>query len=200
MKSSFFAAVVSLSLLWMAAGTSLAETHAVKAVVPVKVDGSATIAGVELQLDMQVTGREMPESQTIYGGRADIPDAKSFPIGSNIKVCFKANEEGFITLWSVDSSGARTVIYPNKYAFSGERAAPVQKNERICLGDSKEFLFKIAEPLGRSQIYAHWTRTKEETLSQEMYPAIGKAARDVRAVAAPGPYVSKTIEYVTTKP
>jgi hypothetical protein len=115
-------------------------------------------------------------------------------------VCVRASEKGFLTLLSIDSMGDRSLLYPNSGLSHDESAAPIDKNQRICIGDSKAFYIVALEPLGLSQIAAYWTPTEEKNRLQAIYPLIGKLAKGTDVVTVPRPNVYSTIEYMTVKP
>ncbi|MCK1389029.1 DUF4384 domain-containing protein [Bradyrhizobium sp. 21] len=120
--------------------------------------------------------------------------AAKLALETNVEICFKVTSEGYVTLWSIDSKGGFTLIYPNRLSHPTKaRAALVKANTRTCVGDSEKYQLQIAEPKGTSKVYLHWTRTEDDALGPEDYPVIGK---DIRAGAPP--YAAATLQYEIT--
>src|SRR5262249_8861887 len=79
------------------------------------------------------------------------------PLGTQVKVCFKVNTDGYVTLWSIDAKREVDRLYPNRLSHpQNARAARVTAHASICVGEDERFRLRISPPLGRSQIYLHW--------------------------------------------
>jgi hypothetical protein len=156
----------------------------------IKVTPDRTVTGVTLTLEMKVLARGIPK--LFLAGDA-VPE---LPVGSHVKICVTATATGYITLWSIDSRDEHVRIYPNDRAYQGRRGAPIQKDEPTCVGEGTDFQLQVEEPLGRSQVYAHWTPTEETQLAATTYPDLGHS---LRSANPPGEYASQTLEYIITR-
>lgn len=97
------------------------------------------------------------------------------PLGTQVKVCFKVNTNGYVTLWSIDAKREVDRLYPNKLSHpQTPRAAQATADTSICVGEDERFRLRISPPVGRSQIYLHWTRTEAAALGSGDHPSIGK--------------------------
>ncbi|BBK41858.1 hypothetical protein STVA_18780 [Allostella vacuolata] len=153
---------------------------------PVQVQPDRSLASVRLQVEL--TSRAT--------SRAFAPgESPTLLVGDEVVVCFRATRSGFVTLWSIDASGAHAVVYPNSLSHpAGARSAPVQPDQRTCIGDDERFRLQVAEPAGEAKIYLHWTEAEGQQLGAEDYPVIAGSgvalSREFRA-----PYASSMLGY-----
>jgi hypothetical protein len=146
-------------------------------------------AALELKARSKSTGQDFKTVCQETCDKAGAPAKLS--IGTDVEICFKVTAEGYVTLWSIDSKGGFTLIYPNKLSHPTKtRAAQVKANTNTCVGDSEKYRLTVSSPNGTSKVYLHWTRTEDEALGPEDYPVIGK---DIRQGAPP--YAAATLQY-----
>jgi hypothetical protein len=119
-------------------------------------------AAPRVTLELQRLPEPADESTAVARAPDPLPSRAALAVGTPIQICVTSAQRGYISLWSVDSDQLQVRIFPNKYAYPGELAAPIGPGERLCLGDGTQFTLSIAAPLGESKIYAHWTQLKED--------------------------------------
>jgi len=155
------------------------------------VNGEQRQAGVNVVLELKArTGRSGDFQPICCDTERQAAAPPRVAIGNQVAVCFQTSQDGYVTLWSIDAKGGFDLIYPNPFSHPGKtRAAAVKANTRVCIGEDEKFQLMISTPIGKSQVYLHWTRTEDEQLGTEDYPVVG---RDVR----PDPsYASGKMEY-----
>ena len=144
---------------------------------------------VQLQLRIDATGAG--GSQSAVAG-ADRPDLR---VGSRLRVCFSASQDGYVSLWSRDAEGkVPQRIYPNEYApeTEKERGKAIEGGVEVCVGRQDDgFKFVVARPLGEADIYLHYTPDIEDQLGDDAYPEISFSTRGVDDPT----YGSKFLEY-----
>ena len=132
------------------------------------------------------------------GGRTTLEDGDAVQIGDRVVICFSAEDDGYVTVWSSDAAGgAPARIYPNEYAAAtrNERAARVSAGEEVCIGDGGGFRLQVMEPLGEAEVYMHFTRDASQQFDEDAFPQI----RATRGGSDGQPYASSTVRYEVTR-
>ena len=180
----------------LAAALLTAGARAQERTRAVEVNGNQRQAGVDVSLELRARDRSLGQDfRSVCNrscSRGALAPSFKLALGNEVAVCFKANQDGFVTVWSIDSRGAQDLIYPNSYSHPGNvRGAQVRADVRTCIGEKDDkFRLTITEPVGKSRVYLYWTRTLDEQIGMDDYPVIGRDAR-----AAAPPYAATNLEY-----
>jgi hypothetical protein len=153
---------------------------------------SAVNISLELRARDRAVGQEFRSIALIGGSRDASDQAVKLALGNDIAICFQASQDGYVTVWSIDSKGAQDLIYPNKYSHPGkERGGAVKANKRTCVGEKDDpFKLVVSSPTGKSHVYLYWTRTLDEQIAPEDYPSVGRGTF-TRATG----YAERSVDY-----
>lgn len=128
------------------------------------------------------------------GGSRTVNDYEQLGIGSKVRLCFKATETGFVSLWSLDATGNVSRILPNKFTASRDRGADgirVDAGVRHCIAESglvaegadgaatERWWLQVSKPLGRADLYLHWTPTVDKQLPADSFVDVDSLSRAV---------------------
>lgn len=128
------------------------------------------------------------------GGSRNVEEYEKLGVGSKVRLCFKATETGYVSLWSLDASGNVSRILPNKYTASRDRGSDGIKVDaaiRHCIAESgllaegsagqatERWWLEVGRPLGRADLYLHWTPTLDKQLPADSFVDIDSLSRAV---------------------
>lgn len=141
---------------------------------------NAQQTGVDVTLELRArdrsVGQEFRSASVVSGTREGSLQPVKLATGNDIAVCFRATQDGYVTVWSIDSIGALALIYPNPYSHPSKvRGAAVKANTQTCVGEKNdEFKLTVAPPAGKSRVYIYWTRSIGEQIGPEDYSVVGR--------------------------
>lgn len=128
------------------------------------------------------------------GGSRNVEEYEKLGVGAKVRLCFKATETGYVSLWSLDASGNVSRILPNKYTASRDRGSDGIKVDaaiRHCIAESglvaegsagqatERWWLEVGRPLGRADLYLHWTPTLDKQLPADSFVDIDSLSRAV---------------------
>ena len=182
-------AAAVLGLAAMVAGTGHAQNARNRNILvsPEKTyTGESGEVNVRLRLELQGGGGR--------SGRTEVRSGGTVEVGQRVQLCFTANEDGYVTVWSRDAEGGVPIrIYPNEYAreTADLRGGPVEDGEEICLGDGDDgFRLTVARPLGEAMAYVQFTQDEDDQFDEDAFPQVEERSfRDARR------YASDTVRY-----
>ena len=131
-------------------------------------------------------------------GRTTLQNGDAVEIGDRVVICFSAEADGYVTVWSRDAEANQPVrIYPNEYAAAtaGDRAARVTGGEEVCIGDGDGFRLQVGPPAGPAEVYMHFTRDESQQFDEDAFPQV----RATRGGPDGQPYSSSSVRYEVTQ-
>lgn len=131
-------------------------------------------ADVELDVDLlPVDPRGRPRSALARSAQANVVH-----LDDAVHVCFSASRTGYVSVWDVDADGNFTRILPNTYSHpDGASGVRVTAARKTCGGRAEGgYKFVVAEPVGPSQIYVHWSADEAGQIRPDDYVTIGRSA------------------------
>lgn len=141
--------------------------------------------GVTVELELRRRTETRSEALASYG------DLK---VGEMLVICFKASESGYVTLWNqiAGSMGKENrPLLPNQFAA---RAEPVEAGVERCVGDTDAYSFEVSAPVTDGKVMVHWTRTLEDAVPADAYPAPVRSVSG-RQEGGPPKYATRTVRY-----
>lgn len=172
---------------WSAAAHAQTRTRSILVRPDNEFDGIACSLRIE-----RVAGRGRSS------GRTTLQSGDNVRIGDRVVICFNAEADGYVTLWSRDAEMTQPVrIYPNEFAAStaGERGAPVTAGEEVCIGDGGGFRLEVGPPVGQAEVYMHFTRDPSHQFDEDAFPQI----RATRGGSDNAGYASSRVLYQVTR-
>lgn len=144
-------------------------------------------------------GTSLRIERVANGGRtrAQVGNGETVRIGDRVVLCFGAEADGYVSVWSRDAEQNVPVrVFPNEYSVStaNQRGAAVVAGQEVCIGEGDGFGLEIGPPVGDAEVYLHFTRDEALQFDESAFPVVRSGRfRDAR------PYASSHVRYTVMR-
>lgn len=168
-------AIVGLSVGWLIFAAAALAGEDPRSMVPAGGGGN--------KLDLSMIALDGTRTRSVRNN-------EKIKVGQRVRICFRATKSGYITLWSHNADGGVSRILPNKYTGKG-KAIKVRRGTKYCIAKNglvaqgkpkagaKDWWFEVRKPLGRANLYLHWTPKMEQQLPENGFVDIDALGRAV---------------------
>lgn len=156
-------------------------------------------AGAGVAAELRVYDDAAGDWRALVGPRSNGVPVLS--VGQRVAVCVRAEETGFISIWSLSRQSAHPVrIYPNDYSrvLRATSGGVIGKQAEVCFGDGGGYRFEVVEPHGVAEIYVHWSAGASGQFGPADFPLIPEFNTRSSARTAIA-YASRTITYTVRR-
>jgi hypothetical protein len=131
-------------------------------------------------------------------------------IGERVRVCFQADQTGYVSLWSYAATGRISRVLPNAMMSAGEEGdgLRVTSGQTYCVAGAglevdgqsasgPNWGFRVDGPPGNAEVYLHWSPTLAGQMQEDAYVDIDALARSLPRAASrsQGRWRAVTINY-----